>query len=119
MPIRMPRYLNQRLVYWRKIGTNSSGQPVYASPVEVKCRWENRNEQIVTITGQMLISNALLMTEYELVMDSLVWKGTLAQWRAQPWYPSRPTKPQGGFPTVMIRDTPDRQGRPLLFEAVL
>jgi hypothetical protein len=116
MAIRMSKFLKQKLVYWRKTGSGPTGQPIYAAPVEVKCRWEDKQELLLLSDGRIVTSKAYAMTEYLLLLGSKVWYGTLAQWRASPAYPNPPTVAQGGYEIIMSSSTPDVKGNPLLFE---
>ena len=117
MAIRMAKFLKQTCVYWRKTGSGGSGQPIYAPPVEVACRWEDQNAQVLTPDNRIITSKAYLMTEYLLSVGSLVWLGTLAGWRASPAYPNRPTVLQGGYELYKTAHTPGIKGEPLLYEA--
>ena len=45
-------YLNQSAEYQQKTGTDDRGQPIYAAPVSINCRKQEKIQNILTATGQ-------------------------------------------------------------------
>lgn len=115
--MRVKKYFRQRLVRWEKSGTGGSGQTTYKAPVEVRCRWEDRSEEVQMLDGRRVISNAHIMAGSAFLAGDLVMKGTIADWKALPTYPKLPSKNQGGVEIFKAGDTPSIKGKALLFEA--
>lgn len=114
------KFLKQKLVYWRRTGTNTSGQPTYATPVEMICRWEDAQAEIITpsapLPGRTVIANSHIYTETDMVVGSWVFLGTLADWRALPGYPRLPDFNQGGREVTRAMRTPDLRARKTIYE---
>lgn len=119
MGIKVRKYWKQKMVYWEKTGSGNAGQSTFKSPVEVKVRWEDRQEQVILLDGRTIVSNAHIMCSQKIVHGSVVMKGTLADWKKMPTYPKVPTTQQGGKEVFKTGETPDKKGRDLLFEAWL
>lgn len=68
----------QVAVYWRPTGSDRSGQPTYASPIEIPCRWEDVSEQFMTAQQETSLSNAKVYPDRELALTGLLRKGALA-----------------------------------------
>ena len=81
------RFLNQVAVYWPK-GTGSSldsyGNPVYGIPVEIRCRWEDVQEDFIDsmdirqvsrskvyVEEDLDIGGVLMLGEYDTSLDSV------------------------------------------------
>ena len=65
------RMLKQKCVYWPPgsddedsgalgLDFDDYGQPLYADPVELKCRWEDRAEEFITAGGTNAISRSVV-----------------------------------------------------------
>lgn len=119
MAFDLDKYLNQTLVYWEKTGSDNSGRPTFKAPVQVTCRWEERQEQVNMLDGRIIQANGYIMTSSRIKNGSVVMLGTLANWKAMPTYPKIPTVSQGGFEVFKSNHTPDFDGANLLFEAWL
>ena len=61
--------LTQDVVYWAPGAAGDDGQPVMADPIALKCRWEDRVDEIVEAGGttvqvaHYLITSKLLKTQ--------------------------------------------------------
>jgi hypothetical protein len=124
MTLNPAKYTNQLLVYWEKSGVDGSGGSTYKPPVELKCRWDTRIEQVQLADGRTVISNSRLIVLQLLKVGSIVWLAptlvvgqALAAWRSQSYYPRIPNNSQGGFEVFLAYHTPSRRGQPLLYEA--
>lgn len=117
MALNPAKFTNQLCVYWEKSGVDGSGGPVYKAPVELKCRWDTRIEQVLLSDGRTVISNSHLIVLQLLKVGSIVYLGTIASWRASPAYPRVPSNAQGGYEVFLAYHTPSKRGQPLLFEA--
>lgn len=116
MTLRLRKFTKQWLVYWQRTNPGGSGAPSYKQPVEIKCRWEERQEEVLMADGRRVISNAHVMLSEEITVGSILMEGRLADWRALSTYPRVPTKSQGGYEVFKSGHTPDIKGRELLYE---
>lgn len=100
------RFADQDILYWEKTGSDSFGQPVYATAQPLRARWEDKQQEIVLPDNRKVISKGYVLLTPRLLVGSLVWWGSLADWQAQPYYPSIPTVNQGARELIMINTTP-------------
>jgi hypothetical protein len=119
VPFDLEQYLNQTMVYWAKTGTDNFGKPLFAQPVEVKCRWEDLHEQVLLLDGRTVQSNAHIMCGQRILNGSVLMLTTLVKFKQMPTYPKVPTTQQGGYEVFKSGHTPDFDGSDLLFEAWL
>ncbi len=52
--------LKQTAVYWALTGLDGYGQHTYAEPVELDCRWEDKQEKFTDLEGNENVSQALV-----------------------------------------------------------
>ena len=71
----------QTAVYWGSPNENGSGGKIYADPVEIKCRWEDKVQLVTelgtTKTGEAVISKAEVLVTQELDYQGYLYLGTL------------------------------------------
>jgi len=77
IPRFMHKWMTQDLVYWRMTGNDGEGGFEFAAPVELKCRYEKKTEQVLTANGEEKVSRARLFTSTELQEGGYVYIGTL------------------------------------------
>jgi hypothetical protein len=69
--------LHQPAVYWKRTGFNTSGQGIYADPIQVMTRWE-RHVSTSTESDKGPISLVFtVFVECEILNGSKLWKGCL------------------------------------------
>lgn len=112
------RFTKQKLVYWRKIGSNDFGRPVYAEPVELDCRWEDKQQEVVMPDGRKIMSRGYVLIGDPLLAGSLVFLGTLVDWQQSEGYPAPPGVVQGGREVLLLKQTPDIKARDSIYEAI-
>lgn len=119
--IMLKRAMKQRVVYWAKAGSDPWGKSVYTqdSPIELPCRWEDKQQEIILPDGRKVQSRGYLLLVDNLLMGSLVLLGTLTVWQALPTYPEPPTVLQGGREVILVRTTPEYNNRSVLYQAYL
>jgi len=71
------RMLKQICVYWAPIGTDNYGNPTFASPVELACRWEAATEEFLSFMGERELSNALVYVESDVKPRGVLMLGEL------------------------------------------
>lgn len=113
-------FLKQDLLYWEKVGESDKGLPILAdTPLPLKCRWEDRVQEILTPQGRKAISHAYLLMIDKLVIGSLIFQGTMADWQATSTYPAKPTFGQGGNEVLHTDTTPDVKNKSTIYEVYL
>jgi hypothetical protein len=106
------------LVYWERDRPDGSGGWIYKQPVELKCRWEDVQQEVIGPDGRTRISNShLIIRGRMLKAGGIVMRGLLVDWRAMPTYPRIPTTTQGGYEVFKTSHVPDFDGSNLLYEA--
>ncbi len=68
---------NQTAVYWAPTGRNYAGLTTFGTPVEIACRWEERNEIYISSNAQEERSSAVVYPESQVVNEGLLFLGTL------------------------------------------
>lgn len=69
---------NQTAVYWALTGVNGYGESIFAEPVEVSVRWEDKQERFVSRDGSEHTSSSVVYPASELVLGGYLYLGTLA-----------------------------------------
>lgn len=112
--------LNQTLVYWQKTSDDQYGMPTYLSPVELPCRWEDKEGETVDARGRLIHYKAFIMMVVGLTPGSLVFLGTIAQWQAiaQPGQTS-PTINQGGREVLKSNADPELSNLSTIYSVYL
>lgn len=55
----------QMCVYWRRVGTDSSGRSVMAAPIALPCRWVDMNEEFMDQEGAKQVSSSMVYLRVE------------------------------------------------------
>ena len=64
-------------VYWGNPVNNGYGSYNYATPVEIKCRWEEMVQYIYEDEGGQILSRAVVYVEVDLQEKGLLYRGSL------------------------------------------
>ena len=70
------RNLKQTLTYWAPGTLNLYGKPTWSSPVQFKCRWEDKTQQLVNKHGEEFVSMTRAFVIETVDMDGYVFLGT-------------------------------------------
>jgi hypothetical protein len=69
----------QKATYWPPGSEESGGRdyddfgnPMYASPIEIKCRWDDTTEETVTAEGTVFTSIAQVIVDYEVAIKGVL-----------------------------------------------
>jgi|AntRauTorcE11897_2_1112592.scaffolds.fasta_scaffold01346_13 hypothetical protein len=92
----------QTIVYWEFDGVDGFHTPQFLDAVELKVRWDEKAEVITDRDGKEYVSNAQLLTPQDLVEQSYVYLGTLADLPASP----NPLETEGAFEIVNMERYP-------------
>jgi hypothetical protein len=76
------RNLPQTAVYWGNPHNDGYGGMAYDDPVEINCRWEDKQQILGTITGNQIIgfqsvSRAIVYVDQDLDVDGIMMLGEL------------------------------------------
>lgn len=67
----------QTAVYWGSPNENGTGGKIYADPIEIKCRWEDKVKLVADKTGESILSKAEVLVTQELDYQGYLYLGTL------------------------------------------
>ena len=69
------RMLKQKAAYWAPVPDQFDimGQPLLAAPVVVKCRWEDKSEEFISLTGTRDVSNAKVYSDTDTHVNGFLY----------------------------------------------
>lgn len=73
------RMRKQYAVYWPPSENDDFGQPIPQEPIEIRCRWEDVQEEYQDLKGEKHVSNAIVYVDRELEIDGYLWEGKLSE----------------------------------------
>lgn len=71
------RMRRQRAVYWEQNGIDRFGKLSFNEPVEIKCRWDDGNQDLRTPQGQSIMFNSVVYVDREMKIGDMLMKGEL------------------------------------------
>ncbi len=71
------RVKRQIAVYWHLSGYDRFNRPTYSDPVEIKVRWEDRNERDITDKGEEFMARSTVYVDSSVVLGGILWLGLL------------------------------------------
>jgi len=71
------------IVYWEPGAPDGFGKYSFATPVELKCRFQSSTERFVDSSGVEFISTAIVYPQQDLSLHGWIYKGTLASISSQ------------------------------------
>jgi len=77
--VRVLKRRYQTAVYWKRTGVDSNGVPVFAVPRELRVRWEDVNEAVLTSAAESVVSSARVFLGEDIQEGDVLRKGTLAE----------------------------------------
>lgn len=79
------RNLREAFTLWRYDGvTDSKGRKVYASPVAIRGRWENRIERYLDANGEEVVSRSTVFVDRDAPAGSRLLRGSSAEADPEP-----------------------------------
>lgn len=66
-----------RAVLWSFVRADGDGFPLVSAPVEVRCRWEERNIEMTDPDGNRIQVDVVLAVPRQIAVNSLMWAGEL------------------------------------------
>jgi hypothetical protein len=105
----------QKAIYWaRSDSSNEFNQWGFVDPVQIKCRWEDRNDQFLNAQGTTIISKSIVYT------DRVVREGDWLQLAVlQSGTPSDPRSATGALEVKAFASIPDIEAKEILYKAIL
>lgn len=69
----------QIAVYWAIADEpfDSHGRPVFADPVEISCRWEDKTEKFVDQNGEEVLSQAKVFVDRDVCIGGVLMLGSI------------------------------------------
>ena len=71
------KYHKQTCVYWGSPTNDGWGGRTYGDPVELSCRWEDKQEKFVNAQGEEHISRSIVYLGQDVVVNGYLYLGTL------------------------------------------
>lgn len=117
------KYLNQTAIYWGNPVMDGYGSVSYDTPVEIPCRWQEKNEEITTKEGINIISHTSVLVGTDLDEGGYLMLGTLediaesasmsdSESESSPDYNyPQPTDLPDAFPIKVVQKIPDKRAR--------
>ena len=72
------RMRKQDAVYWPFVSVNEFGVKAVGSPVAIRCRWEDRNEEFLDANGERQMSMAIVYVDRDAPVGGVLMLGTTA-----------------------------------------
>ena len=77
--------LLQDAVWWSRTGTDQYGQPVFAAPVDIKCRWEDVAKEFISAfgeshsqgAGRKEVSRSIIMVDRTMAIGDMLFQGLI------------------------------------------
>lgn len=77
------KFCVQTLVYWGNPQSDGYGGFTYDAAVELKCRWEDKAEVMLSVDGKEFTCNAsVLLSDTDVELQGYMWLGTLSELNA-------------------------------------
>jgi hypothetical protein len=111
------RMRRQKAVYWERTGHDEAGQPTYAAPVEINCRWEDTSVEFMDKEQRRVLSNAKVYVDRVMPLGSALWRGLLAD--VHPASASDPFLNEFAYEVRMFKRLPNIRATEELLTAML
>lgn len=111
------RKLNQYATYWAPKGLSHSNATLYAAPIEIRCRWEDSQQDMIDANGEKWTSKSAIDTTVPLLNLGILWKGRLKD--IAPGSDVDPLLNPGASAIRSLEDIPNRKATQALITAYL
>jgi len=71
------RMRKQTAVLWERDGIDRWGKPKYRAPVQIKCRWQDVNQEFIDDKGDRQVSASLVFPDRVVAVNSVLMLGEL------------------------------------------
>ena len=69
------RMRKQSAVWWERTGTDDGGDPTFATPIQIACRWVDEHEEFIDPKGTRRISDSIVNVDREMTVGDLLRLG--------------------------------------------
>lgn len=69
------RNMTGRCSYWRRLDTDEYGKGVYAPPVHMSCRWEDRTVEYRDADGELAVADSTIYVSSDIEEEGFLVKG--------------------------------------------
>lgn len=104
----------EKAIWWRRTGQDEYGASVFDDPVEIKCRWVERADQMVGKQGEIEVSKAKVYVDREMNEGDILKYGPIQSDTA-----TNPREEADAFEIKAFERTPDFTAREFLYAARL
>lgn len=67
----------ETIVYWGNPTNDGFGAFTFDDPVEIKCRWENKEQIVSKADEKAVIFRSIIFVLQDVDTDGLIWRGSL------------------------------------------
>jgi len=110
----LTRLLKQKCVLWTHITYGINGMPIYSSPVEIKCRWEDSYVEYLDKQNQVCLSAAVVYLDRDVKVGDVLMLGSISE-----NLESDPLMNEGAAEIKQFNKIPDLKNRKCLRVAYL
>lgn len=68
----LKKMLKQKCVYWEPMGKNEYSEDVFGEMAELKCRWEEGTDEVLTVEGKEINPTHLVYVESDVKIGGLL-----------------------------------------------
>jgi hypothetical protein len=104
----------QLAVYWAVGPIDEFGSKTFSEPVQIKCRWENKEGQVLNSIGEILPSMSTVYVDREMKIGDKLKLGELDSNT-----PSSPLEDREAFEIQGFASTPNLRAKEFLYTAYL
>ena len=77
MPALEASSLHQKAILWERTGWDANGEPVVSAPVEIACRWERVQREMLSEQDTTIAVDREVWVDQEIPVGSMLWEGEL------------------------------------------
>lgn len=71
------RLCRETIVYWPEPKAAVGGELEYGIPIEIKCFWKDKQENMIDDQGKEIVTRAMVYVLQDLVQHGMLFRGTL------------------------------------------
>lgn len=71
------RMRRQDALYWAPAGRDRTNRIIYEDPIEIKCRWDEKQERDVDERGEEIMVRATVYVDRVVALGGVLWLGLL------------------------------------------
>jgi hypothetical protein len=65
---------------WERVGNDAYGEPIVSSPIELRVRWEDTDDEMRKPDSTLIRLAATVVVDRKVPIGSIMWKGDLDDW---------------------------------------